>query len=196
MRPCLRPSRQQLCLLRDGFLTLHLSNGTPTYPSLFRHRFLQTDTESDRENLSGPSTLPIPPPSFITTPQLRTPARITKKKQVISLTPHAIRQLDQLLHPPISDSLPPRLVRIGVKQKGCAGMAYDLSYVSSPGKFDEVVTGQTESGKEVRVIIDSRALLTIIGSVMDYEESPLGSRFVFQNPNIKEQCGCGESFMV
>lgn len=75
-------------------------------------------------------------------------------------------------------------------------MAYDLSYVSSPGKFDEIVTGLTEDGQEVKVIIDSRALLTIIGSVMDYEESSLGSRFVFQNPNIKEQCGCGESFMV
>lgn len=70
-------------------------------------------------------------------------------------------------------------------------MAYNLEYVEKPGKFDEEVV---QDG--VRVLIDSKALFSIIGSEMDWVEDKLSARFVFNNPNIKEQCGCGESFMV
>ncbi|KAH9824104.1 hypothetical protein DFH28DRAFT_235175 [Melampsora americana] len=197
----LKSTHRQLCLLRCRPLPSSLSCQRSIQPSLFQSRRLQTGTEIESDQQSGPNALSMASRSSSSSsspsrPTLPTTSRSTKTKQVLTLTPKAIRQLEELLNSTNSDNLPGRLVRVGVRQKGCAGMAYDLSYVSSPGKFDEIVTGQTESGKEVMVIIDSRALLTIIGSTMDYEESSLGSRFIFQNPNVKEQCGCGESFMV
>jgi len=68
-------------------------------------------------------------------------------------------------------------------------MSYHLEYVDQPAKFDEVVE---QDG--VRVLIDSKALFSIIGSEMDYTEDRISSRFAFTNPNITDTCGCGESF--
>jgi len=105
----------------------------------------------------------------------------------------------------------PQLVRIGVRNKGCAGLSYHLEYVDSPAKFDEVVE---QDG--VQVVIDSKALFSIIGSEMDWHEDALryvptelsmlsrllnmmresSSKFVFKNPNVTDACGCGESFTV
>jgi len=85
----------------------------------------------------------------------------------------------------------PQLIRIAVRNKGCAGLSYHLEYVENPGKFDEVVE---QDG--VKVLIDSKALFSIIGSEMDWKEDSLSSKFVFKNPNIKDACGCGESFNV
>ena len=89
-------------------------------------------------------------------------------------------------------------------------MSYHLEYVDKPGKFDEIVE---QDG--VRVLIDSKALFSIIGSEMDWKEDRLryfasclccysfliyctcrSSKFAFKNPNIKDACGCGESFNV
>ncbi|KAH9931239.1 uncharacterized protein B0H18DRAFT_990577 [Fomitopsis serialis] len=83
------------------------------------------------------------------------------------------------------------LIRIGVRNKGCAGLSYHLEYVDKPGKFDEVVE---QDG--VKVLIDSKALFSIIGSEMDWHEDALSAKFAFKNPNIKDACGCGESFSV
>ncbi|KAH8917970.1 hypothetical protein BT69DRAFT_1226147, partial [Atractiella rhizophila] len=83
-----------------------------------------------------------------------------------------------------------KLIRISVRNKGCAGMSYHLEYVEKGDKFDEVVN---QDG--VKVLIDAKALFSIIGSEMDWEENELMSKFVFRNPNIKDQCGCGESFL-
>ena len=69
-------------------------------------------------------------------------------------------------------------------------MAYHLEYVEKPGRFDEVVN---QDG--VRVLIDSKALFSIVGSEMDWQEDKISAKFVFNNPNIKESCGCGESFV-
>lgn len=104
----------------------------------------------------------------------------------MSLTPTAVDHLRQLLNQP-----DPKFIRIGVKNRGCSGLAYHLEYVDKPGSFDEAVE---QDG--VKVLVDSKALFSIIGSEMDWAEDKLSSRFVFRNPNIKEQCGCGESFMV
>lgn len=104
----------------------------------------------------------------------------------MTITPAAIEQLRTLLSQP-----EPKLIRVGVKNKGCSGLAYHLEYVEKPGAFDEVVE---QDG--VKVLIDSKALFSIIGSEMDWHEDKLSRRFIFRNPNIKEQCGCGESFMV
>ena len=83
------------------------------------------------------------------------------------------------------------MIRVGVKNRGCSGLAYDLSYVEKAGALDEVVE---QDG--VKVLIDSKALFSIIGSEMDWQEDKLSARFVFKNPNVTEQCGCGESFSV
>ena len=72
-------------------------------------------------------------------------------------------------------------------------MSYHFDYIKpeDKGRFDEVV-----SQDGVEVLIDSRALFSIIGSVMDWKEDRLSARFVFENPNVKDACGCGESFLV
>ena len=83
------------------------------------------------------------------------------------------------------------LLRIGVKTKGCSGMSYDMSWVETPAPTDEIVTDQG-----LTVLVDRRASLFLIGTVMDYEAKNLTSGFTFTNPNEKGRCGCGESFHV
>ena len=84
-----------------------------------------------------------------------------------------------------------KLLRIGVKTKGCSGMSYDMNWVDEPGPGDEVV-----SDKGLTVLVDRKASLFLIGTVMDYEVKALTSGFTFTNPNEKGRCGCGESFHV
>ena len=82
-------------------------------------------------------------------------------------------------------------LKIAVRNKGCSGSAYSLEYTKEKGKFDEVVV---QDG--VHILVDAKALLSIIGSEVDYVDDPLSSQFVFYNPNVKETCGCGMSFTV
>ncbi len=84
-----------------------------------------------------------------------------------------------------------KLLRIGVKTKGCSGMSYDMSWTDAPGPGDEVV-----ADKGLTVLVDRRASLFLIGTVMDYETTALTAGFTFVNPNEKGRCGCGESFHV
>ena len=84
-----------------------------------------------------------------------------------------------------------KLLRIAVKTKGCSGMSYDLSWVEAAGPGDEVVTD-----KGVTVLVDRKATLFLIGTVMDYEVKAMSAGFTFTNPNEKGRCGCGESFHV
>lgn len=83
------------------------------------------------------------------------------------------------------------LLRISVGTKGCSGLSYDMSWVPAAGLGDEVVTD-----KGLTVLVDRKASLFLIGSVMDYEVKDLVSGFTFSNPNEKGRCGCGESFHV
>jgi iron-sulfur cluster assembly protein len=84
-----------------------------------------------------------------------------------------------------------KLLRIGVRTKGCSGMSYDMSWADAPATTDEVVTD-----KGLTVLVDRKASLFLIGTVMDYETKALTSGFTFTNPNEKGRCGCGESFHV
>lgn len=113
-------------------------------------------------------------------------SKLRPRKAAIRLTNNAVQHLTKLL-----DSPTPQMIRIGVKNRGCSGLTYHLEYVDQPGKFDEEIV---QDG--VKVLIDSKALFSIIGSEMDWVDDKLSSRFVFNNPNSKGQCGCGESFMV
>lgn len=83
------------------------------------------------------------------------------------------------------------LLRISVGTKGCSGLSYDMSWVPAVGPGDEVVTD-----KGLTVLVDRKASLFLIGSVMDYEVKDLSAGFTFSNPNEKGRCGCGESFHV
>ena len=82
-------------------------------------------------------------------------------------------------------------VRVGVKNAGCAGMEYTMDYVTEPGPIDEVVE---DNG--VTIFIDPAAVLFLIGSNVDYVVEKLSAKFVFNNPNQTDACGCGESVTI
>ena len=100
--------------------------------------------------------------------------KLRARKAAMNLTPGAVSQLRALLNQP-----EPKLIKVGVRNRGCSGLAYHLEYVDKPGVFDEAVE---QDG--VKVLIDSKALFSIIGSEMDWVEDKLNQRFVFRNPNI------------
>ena len=82
-------------------------------------------------------------------------------------------------------------LRIGVKNGGCAGMEYTLEWAAEQQPFDEVV-----EDKGVKVLIDPKAVLFLLGTEMDFQTSALKSGFVFNNPNQISACGCGESVQL
>jgi iron-sulfur cluster assembly protein len=82
-------------------------------------------------------------------------------------------------------------VRVGVKNGGCAGMSYTMEYAESVSPLDEVV-----EDKGVKVLIDPKAVLFLLGTEMDFQTTKLSSQFVFNNPNQTSACGCGESVAI
>ncbi|HVL72062.1 MAG TPA: Fe-S cluster assembly scaffold SufA [Beijerinckiaceae bacterium] len=82
-------------------------------------------------------------------------------------------------------------VRVGVKNGGCAGMSYTMEYAESVNPHDEVV-----EDKGVKVLIDPKAVLFLLGTQMDFQTTKLASQFVFNNPNQTSACGCGESVAI
>ena len=79
-------------------------------------------------------------------------------------------------------------VRVGVKNGGCAGMSYTMEYAETVNPADEAV-----EDKGVRIFIDPKAVLFLLGTEMDYKIDKLSAQFVFNNPNQTSACGCGES---
>jgi len=82
-------------------------------------------------------------------------------------------------------------VRVGVTNGGCAGMSYTMAYAEESQPFEEVV-----EEKGVKIFIDPKAILFLIGTEMDFVQEKLGARFVFNNPNQTAACGCGESVSI
>jgi iron-sulfur cluster assembly protein len=82
-------------------------------------------------------------------------------------------------------------IRIGLRSKGCSGLSYTLEFADEVGPYDEVINLH-----DIKVLIDPKAVMFIMGSEMDFVEDKLTSGFVFNNPNAKGMCGCGESFHV
>ena len=82
-------------------------------------------------------------------------------------------------------------VRVGVKSGGCAGMSYVMEYAKEIKPNEEVIE---DNG--VKVLIDPKAIMYLLGTEMDYKKEDFSSTFVFNNPNETERCGCGESFKV
>jgi iron-sulfur cluster assembly protein len=82
-------------------------------------------------------------------------------------------------------------VRVGVTNGGCAGMSYTMEYASEGRPFEEVM-----EDKGVKIFIDPKAILFLIGTELDFVQEKLGARFVFNNPNQTSACGCGESVQI
>ena len=82
-------------------------------------------------------------------------------------------------------------VRVGVKNGGCAGMEYTMEYANAVNPTDEVV-----EDKGVKILIDPKAILFLLGTEMDYKTEKLSAQFVFNNPNQTSACGCGESVQL
>lgn len=110
------------------------------------------------------------------------------RPQVMAVTPLAIERVKALID---GRGKPTAGVRIGVRSKGCSGLSYTLEFADKQEPMDEVI--ETAG---IKLLIDPKASLFLIGTEMDYEEEKLKSGFVFRNPNEKGRCGCGESFHV
>ena len=82
-------------------------------------------------------------------------------------------------------------VRVGVKNGGCAGMTYTMEYAEQVAPADELV-----EDKGVRVLIDPKAILFLLGTEMDYKAEKMSAQFIFHNPNQTGSCGCGESVQL
>ncbi|MBV8824862.1 MAG: iron-sulfur cluster assembly accessory protein [Hyphomicrobiales bacterium] len=118
--------------------------------------------------------------------KMATPStRPRPKLQVMRLSDAAaarIKEISARAEKPIAG------VRVGVKNGGCAGMSYTMEYAESVNPADEVV-----EDKGVRILIDPKAVLFLLGTEMDYKIDKLSAQFVFNNPNQTSACGCGES---
>jgi len=114
------------------------------------------------------------------------PAR--PRPQVMRLTDAAADRIKAVM---ANADHPIAAVRVGVKNGGCAGMSYTMEYAEKINPLDEVV-----EDKGVRILIDPKAVLFLLGTEMDYKIDKLSAQFIFNNPNQTGACGCGESVQL
>ena len=110
------------------------------------------------------------------------------RPQVMRLTETAATHIRDIL---ARSERPVAGVRVGVKNGGCAGMSYTMEYAEKINPLDEIV-----EDKGVRILIDPKAVLFLLGTEMDYKVDKLSAQFVFNNPNQTAACGCGESVQL
>jgi iron-sulfur cluster assembly protein len=110
------------------------------------------------------------------------------RPKVVTLTDAAASRVHEIM---ARAEKPYAGLRVGVKNGGCAGSEYVLEYAEEAGPLDEVV-----EEKGVRILIEPKAVLFLIGTEVDYEVTRLASKFVFRNPNQTDACGCGESVTI
>ena len=108
------------------------------------------------------------------------------REQIIKLSNNAADRIKQIMSKAENKAIG---VRVGVKSGGCAGMSYVMEYAKEIKPNEEVI-----EEKGVKVFIDPKAIMYLLGTEMDYKKEKFSSQFVFKNPNETERCGCGESF--
>ena len=109
-------------------------------------------------------------------------------EQVIKLSDNAANRIKEIMSKADDNTIG---VRVGVSSGGCAGMSYTMEYAKKTNPNDEVI-----KDKGVKILIDPKAIMYLLGTEMDYKKEELSSTFVFKNPNETERCGCGESFKI
>ncbi len=108
------------------------------------------------------------------------------RPKVVTLTETAAARVKEIMaasHKPF--------LRVGVKNGGCAGMEYVMDYADARQPLDELIEDH-----DVQILIDAKAVLFLLGAVVDYEASAIAAKFVFRNPNQTDACGCGESVTI
>ncbi len=122
-------------------------------------------------------------PEFTAAPRVRRP-----RPKVVTLTDRAADRVREIMAKSERDAIG---LRVGVKNGGCAGQEYVLEYAATPGPLDEVV-----EDKGVTILVEPKAVLFLVGTEIDYQTTRLASKFVFNNPNETDACGCGESVTI
>ncbi|BFZ54249.1 Iron-sulfur assembly protein 1 [Savitreella phatthalungensis] len=193
MRALLLP-HSQLGPTRSWVRTQIRALGSAAAPAQEFARLQHADIEPSPAFAAAETSWPTQPPrpapqpsstatSDSTAPTKKTARKPRPRKAVLTLLPAALDRLRLI------QSTEGKLIKVSVVAKGCAGGAYKLEYVDRVDKFDEVVE---QDG--VKVLVDAKSLMKLIGSKMSYQDDLLASRFVFDNPNVVSTCGCEESF--
>ena len=120
--------------------------------------------------------------------QAPTPRLRRERPKPVKLTEAAATRIGQIMQGAEGKYLG---IRVGVTNGGCAGMSYTMDYAAEAKPFEEVM-----EDKGVKIFIDPKAILFLIGTELDFVQEKLGARFVFNNPNQTSACGCGESVAI
>lgn len=107
---------------------------------------------------------------------------------MLKVTPSAVNHIKEMISSRGKNTLG---IKVGINTKGCSGLSYTMEFVDQIDDSDEMIVID-----DVKIFIDKKASLFLIGTEMDYEKGELESGFKFINPNEKGRCGCGESFHV
>lgn len=121
-------------------------------------------------------------------PQATSPREPRKRPPIVTLTEAAAARVLEIMR---RAPRPYAGLRVGVKNAGCAGQEYTLDYAEEALPTDEIV-----ESRGVKILIEPKAILFLIGSEIDWEVTRLSSKFVFRNPNQTDACGCGESVTI
>tara|TARA_B100000963_G_scaffold231296_1_gene201880 strand:+ start:4600 stop:4935 length:336 start_codon:yes stop_codon:yes gene_type:complete len=109
-------------------------------------------------------------------------------EQIIKISQSAADKIKEIMSQDKNSSIG---VRVGVKTGGCAGMSYVMEYAKEIKPNEEII-----EDKGVKVLIDPKAIMYLLGTEMDFKKEKFSSQFIFKNPNETERCGCGESFKI
>lgn len=114
-------------------------------------------------------------------------------KQALTITDRAANRIQDIMAAAAEkgEAQPPIALRVGVKSTGCSGHSYYVEYAHDQKQFEEVV-----EDKGVKLFVDAKSIMYLLGTELDFVESKMGAEFIFNNPNEASRCGCGESFSV